>query len=188
MKKYRDLTEEEKVKYEYPNEEEMKDIMQFVLWAEKNIKKYELSETHCFSERLFTGGIMDILWIDNNDKLVAGDFKSSKDVFFSQFIQIGGYDIMLSENGGYTAEGEKMFELPRPIQAYCVAPFGQEDFNPIILDYVEEFKAAFRSSVHLHKLNKLFDQVKKDINQAQPNKSIEEPSAKLVTLNELLEA
>ena len=164
------------------------EVDEFIVWANKNVKQFLWSEVHSYSELLWTGGVADVGWLDMQDRVVAGDFKSSKDIFFSQFIQIGGYDIMLSENGGYTADGEKMFELPRPIQAYCVAPFGQEEFNPIVLDYVEEFKAAFRSSVHLYKLNKLFDQVKKDINKAQPNKTVEEPSARLVTLNELLEA
>ena len=90
---------------------------------------------------------------------------------------------MLSENGGYDAEGNKTFELPGPIQAYCIAPFGQEDFNPIILDYVEDFKAAFSSSVHLYKLNQLFDQVKNEINKANM-KAAEQP--KTATLAELL--
>lgn len=163
-----------------------KQLREFIEWSQKNVKKFLWSEVHSYSERLWTGGVADVGWLDMEDRVVAGDFKSSKDVFFSQFIQIGGYDIMLSENGGYTADGEKMFELPRPIQAYCVAPFGQEDFNPIVLDYVEDFKAAFRSSVHLHKLNKLFDQTKKEINKVQPIKAVEELSSKLVTLNELI--
>ena len=155
----------------------------FIKWADKNIKKFLWSEIHAYSETLFTGGIADVGWLDMQDRIVAGDFKSSKDVYFSQFIQVGGYDIMLSENGGYDAEGNKTFDLPGPIQAYCVAPFGQEDFNPIILDYVEDFKAAFKSSVHLHKLNKLFDQVKLEINKASMKAT--EPS-KTATLAELL--
>ena len=168
------------------------DILSFMFWSQQNVKQFLWSEAHSYSELLWTGGIADVGWLDMQDRIVAGDFKSSKDVFFSQFVQIGGYDIMLSENGGYTAEGDKIFELPGPIEAYCVAPFGQEEFNPIVLDYVEDFKAAFRSSVHSYKLNKLFDQVKKGINQAEPIKTVEEPkedgASKLVTLNELLEA
>src|SRR3990167_592442 len=155
----------------------------FCEWAKKNVKRFLWSEVHCFSEPLWTGGIGDTGWLDMQDRIIAGGFKSSKEVYFSQFIQVGGYDIMLSENGGYDAEGEKTFTLPGPIQAYCVAPFGQEDFNPIILDYVDDFRAAFKSSVHLHKLNKLFDQVKLEINKASMKAA--EPST-TATLAELL--
>jgi hypothetical protein len=142
------------------------DIIPFISWSQKNVKKFLWSEIHSYSEVLWTGGIADVGWEDMNGRIVAGDFKSSKDVFFSQFIQIGGYDTMLSENGGYTANGEKVFDLPGPIEAYCVAPFGQEDFNPITLDYVDDFKEAFKSSVHLHKLDKLFNKIKNELNKA----------------------
>jgi len=159
------------------------DILPFISWSQKNIKKFLWSEIHSYSETLWTGGIADVGWLDMQDRVVAGDFKSSKDVFFSQFLQIAGYDIMLAENGGYDAEGNKTFELPRPIEAYCVAPFGQEEFSPITLDYVDDFRAAFKSCVHLHKLNELFTKVKNEINKASMKAS---GQPKTGTLAELL--
>lgn len=182
MKLYNELTEEEKKKYDYPVQEEMDTIMPFVLWAEKNIRKFLWSEVHTYSDELWTGGVADVGWEDLQGRVVAGDFKSSKDVFFSQFLQVAGYDIMLSENGGHNAEGEKTFTLERPVEAYCVAPFGQEEFDPIIMDYVEEFRSAFRATVHLYKLNQLFKKVK----QSRVIKPVEGP--KTGTLAELLAA
>ena len=154
----------------------------FCEWAKKNVKKFLWSEIHTYSEELWAGGIADVGWEDLQGRVVAGDFKSSKDIYFSQFLQVAGYDIMLSESGGLTAEGEKIFTLERPIEAYCVAPFGQDDFDPIILDHVEDFKAAFKSSVHLYKLNQLFSEIKK----SRLNRFVEGP--KTGTLAQLLAA
>jgi hypothetical protein len=51
--------------------------------------------------------------VELNDGTIAViDFKSSKDAYPEQFWQCAGYDILVSENGGYTAEGEKLFDPP----------------------------------------------------------------------------
>lgn len=160
-------------------------ITLFIEWSKKNVKKFLWSEVHSYSRELWTGGVADVGWINYEDKIVAGDFKSAKDIYFSYFLQVAGYDTMLSENGGYDAEGNKIFELPGPIEAYCVAPFGQEEFNPITLDYVDDFRAAFKSCVHLYKLNQLFDKVKNEINKAN---MIATDQSKTGTLAELLAA
>ena len=155
-------------------------IQVFIDWAQVHIKRFLWSEVHTYSKELWTGGVADVGWEDLQGRVVAGDFKSSKDVFFSQFLQVAGYDTMLSESGGYDADGNKTFTLKRPIEAYCVAPFGQDEFDPIIMDYVEEFRSAFKSCTHIHKLNELFKKVK----QSRPIKPAEEP--KTGTLAELL--
>ena len=168
-----------------PIAEPIEGIELFTDWARSNVKTFLWSEMHTYSEVLWTGGVADVGWLDHEDRVVAGDFKSAKDVWFSHFIQLAGYNIMLEESGGYTAEGEKIFDLPKPAERYCIAAFGKEVFDPIILDYVDDFKAAFKSSVHLYKLSKLFDKVKLEINKASMKAA--EPS-KTATLAELLAA
>lgn len=135
---------------------ENKSVSEFTDWAIKNIKKFLWSEVHGFSLEHWTGGIADVGWIDKEGRVIAGDFKSSKDAYLDQFIQIGGYDLMLSENGGFTAEGEKIFTLPSPIQGYCVIPFGQKVLEPILKYDVDGFRAGFKNALGLHKLNQLF--------------------------------
>jgi hypothetical protein len=54
--------------------------------------------------------------------MVIIDFKSSKEAYVSQFIQIGGYDIAASENGIFDAQGNFLLKLERPIDGYIVFP------------------------------------------------------------------
>lgn len=130
-----------------------KPIAPFMDWAMINIKKFLWSEIYCYSLELWTGGIGDVGWESNEGKIVAGDFKSSKVPYLDHWVQIGGYDLEISENGGYTAEGEKIFTLPKPVDAYCVIPFGAEKFEPIFRYNVEEYKNGFKAALLLHKLN-----------------------------------
>lgn len=131
---------------------QFEEIQEFVDWAHDNIKKFLWSEIYGYSREMWTGGIADVGWIDMKDKIVAGDFKSSKEAYFDQYIQIGGYDLMLTENGGFDDSGNKIFELSGLIERYCVIPFGQEILNPQFIEDVQAYKMAFKSAVHLYKL------------------------------------
>jgi len=146
------------------------EIVSFIEFSIKNIKKFLWSEVHGYSEKLWTGGIADVGWLDLEDRIVGADFKSSKDAYFDQFIQCAGYDIMLSENGGFTDQGKKIFELPGKIVRYCIVPFGQAELRPVFSDEltdsdgnllnisVDDFKDGFRFATSLYKLSKLFNQ------------------------------
>lgn len=98
----------------------------FVDWAILNVKKFLWSEVHCFSKELWLGGISDCGFEDNDGKIAILDFKSSKDVYLSQFWQCAGYAIQLEENGGFTPEGEQLFKLDKAIDYVAVLPFGME--------------------------------------------------------------
>lgn len=98
----------------------------FVDWAITNVKKFLWSEVHCFSKELWLGGISDCGFEDNDGKIAILDFKSSKDVYLSQFWQCAGYAIQLEENGGFTPEGEQLFKLDKAIDYVAVLPFGME--------------------------------------------------------------
>jgi hypothetical protein len=129
-------------------------------WAQENVKQFLWSEINGYSEELWTGGIADVGWQDPQDLIIAGDFKSGGP-YFDQFVQIGGYDLMLSENGGLTADGDKVFELPGRIAGYCVLPFGPEKFAPRYEYNVEAYREGFRAAVHLSKLQIAYEGVSK---------------------------
>lgn len=135
-----------------PHGEADPSIQEFADWAQKNIKRFLWSEMHCYSLDLWTGGIADVGWESNDGRIVAADFKSSKAAYFDQFIQIAGYDMEISENGGFTANGERIYQLEKPIDAYCVVPFGAETLTPEFRYNVQEYRDGFRAALTLHKL------------------------------------
>ncbi len=95
----------------------------FAEWAIANVKQFIWSEANCYSETLWVGGISDVGCILKDGKTAIIDFKSSKEAYFSQFVQIAGYAQQIEENGLYTADGERT-GLPQKIDALIVFPFG----------------------------------------------------------------
>lgn len=144
------ITENKGIPLAHDTEEE-KGISDFKDWAMKNIKKFLWSELHCFNEELWTGGIADVGWEDMQGRIIAGDFKSSKEAYFDQVVQIAGYDLEITHSGGLTPNGDKIFDLPQPIMGYCVIPFGGETLNPEMFWDVERYKKDFVSATSLHK-------------------------------------
>lgn len=126
-------------------------IKPFIDWAEKNVKRFLWSEIYCYSEKYWLGGISDCAFEDNEGKKAIIDFKSSKEAYLSQFLQIAGYSIQLSENGGFTSEGENV--LP-PIETdyYVVWAFGAEKQEPAINYNVKQLREAFLSALNLYKV------------------------------------
>jgi hypothetical protein len=127
-------------------------IIPFITWTEENVDKFLWSEMHGFSDKLWVGGISDVGVKLKNGKVGIIDFKSSKDSYDSQFIQCAGYDILVSENGGYTEDGKKVFQLDEPIEFYAVVPFGSPKFKVDFRYNVEELREGFKSCVQLYKL------------------------------------
>ena len=90
---------------------DIRHIAEFAKWAEG--KKFIQSEVHVYSEKLWLGGIVDLVFEENGD-LYLGDIKTSKSFYESQFIQMGLYDVQQMENGFFNPEGVKVGE---PIKA-----------------------------------------------------------------------
>lgn len=124
-----------------------KSVVEFADWSMKNVKKFLWSELHAYNEELWCGGIADVGWIDTEDRVIAGDFKSSRGSYFDQFVQIAGYDLEISHSGGLNKEGDVIFTLPKPIEGYCVIPFGSEPLVPEFVYALEGYKATFRALV-----------------------------------------
>lgn len=124
----------------------------FADWAVKNVKRFIASEAYCYSEALWTGGIVDLVYEDVSGKLVIMDFKSSKDAYLSQFFQDAGYDIALSENGVLDKDGNLICKLERSADAYAVFPFGMEQPEPQFHYDTKGAQEGFKAAVVLHRL------------------------------------
>jgi hypothetical protein len=128
------------------------EVQTFFLWAEANVSQFLWSEAHCYSERLWTGGICDFGAILKDRTVAAGDFKSSREAYFDQFIQVGGYARQIKESGLWTSEGAPISTGIRhiPIGALIIFPFGGTE-GPTIQTNVEGYMTAFEGCVALHK-------------------------------------
>lgn len=153
-------------------------ITPFIEWADKNVKKFLVSEGNCYSERLWVGGITDCIAELNNGELAIIDFKSSKEAYKSQFIQAAGYAIQIEENGVCDQTGQHCKRLPettcpeclgedrkdcnfckdhsgrieKKISQLIIVPFGSPRPAPVVMRGVEEFKKAFEAAVVLYRL------------------------------------
>ena len=64
---------------------------------------------------------------------------------------MGGYNIILSKNGGFTRNGEKLFTLDKPITQHIVFPFGAEKVEAVVDRDVEGHKKAFLACLVLYR-------------------------------------
>ncbi len=132
-----------------------KRIDPFIEWTEKNVKKFLWSEIYTYDLDMFTGGQSDAGAELNSGEVAVIDFKSHKEAYFSDLVQIGGYDLMITKNGGYTKEGDKIFTLEKPITQHIVVPFGAKEPYPIVFRDVESNKNAFKAALTIYReLNK----------------------------------
>lgn len=127
-------------------------VLLFAQWSVENVKRFIWSEMNCYSKEYHLGGITDCGFEDKEGRYGIIDFKSAKVAYDSHFIQIGGYDIQVSENGGFTANGVKTFTLDKPIEYYVVFPFGIKNMIPQYRYNVKQLKEAFIHCLELHKL------------------------------------
>jgi hypothetical protein len=128
-----------------------KRLENFIDWSVKEVDKFIWSEIHCYSEGMWVGGISDVGVQLKDGRVGIIDFKSSRDSFDSQFIQVAGYDLQITENGGFTKNGVKIFTLPKPITFYGIIPFGAEEFKVDIRGDVDTLKECFRACVTLYR-------------------------------------
>ena len=91
-------------------------VERFATWGRG--KNFVYSEIHCYSEKLWLGGIMDFVYREE-DKFYIGDTKTSKSIYPDNFIQMGLYDYQQTENGFYSPQGLKIGESV-PISGYTV--------------------------------------------------------------------
>lgn len=151
---------EKYVKHTMLNEEIFFDdqIKPFVEWSKQEVKRFLFSEIHTYSEKHWLGGVVDIGIELNSGEYGIIDIKSSDKAYNSQFWQIGGYDIQLTESGGFDKDGNLIFKLDRPITKHIVIPFRSDPVLPVIRDNVDRNKECFLSAMTLYKEENPFTQ------------------------------
>lgn len=127
-------------------------IKPFIEWTEQNVKRFISSEGHVFSTRMWTGGITDCVCELNDGRFGIIDFKSSKEAYISQFLQIAGYDIQITENGIFSPEGVQTWKAERPFDFYAVVPFGAPKFTVEFRNDTEVLKEGFEAMLKLYKI------------------------------------
>jgi len=141
-----------------PDVEYEERINPFIEWTLKNVDKFLWSEMHSYSEKNWVGGISDVGVKLKNGQIGIIDFKSAKDAYDSHFFQIAGYDIEISENGGFDKDGNKTFTLDKPFNFYMVVPFGAKVVKPIFNSdlglTVENCRDGFLACLIINKIRK----------------------------------
>lgn len=129
----------------------------FSIWATTNVHRFLWSEAHCYSDRLWVGGISDAGAQMNDSKLAVIDFKSSKDAYYDQYVQAAGYALQIEEHGLFDPNGNAIEVLPiYHFDVLYVVPFGAEDPTPQPHFDVEGRKADFEAAVRLYKSSQIF--------------------------------
>lgn len=125
-------------------------VGQFSAWAMENVDKFIFAEKYVYSEKLWTGGIVDCLASLKSGEIALVDFKSSKEAYFNQIVQAGGYALQLAENGAHEADGTP-FDAPKEVQTLIIFPFGAKTMEPKIIKAVSEYSRNFEIVVELYK-------------------------------------
>ena len=114
-------------------------VQKFIDWAVANKVKFLESEKHVFSEKLWIGGILDMVIELDGKKLIA-DVKTSSGIYNEAFFQMGAYDLCLEEMG------EK-------IDGYLVINLKKTgEFDLKIAENREINRQAFLSALSLYKI------------------------------------
>ncbi len=123
----------------------------FIQWTTENVKRFLWSEGNTFSEKMWTGGISDVGMELHSGKYAILDFKSTKEAYRNQFIQIAGYDLQISESGIVDVNGNHLYSLEQPISEYYIFAFGGT--NPKCYPYFDMVGArkAFVNCLELYK-------------------------------------
>ncbi len=132
-----------------------REVAIFSEWACANVREFLWSEAHCYSERLWTGGISDVGAILRDGTFAIIDFKSAKEAYYGYFVQMGGYATAIIENGLLTADGATVhsgwnLQAPNRFGAFIVFPFGAADVKPDIRTSTAAFERNFESAVDLY--------------------------------------
>jgi len=127
-------------------------IKPFIEWSKENVKKFIASEAHCYSKELWVGGIVDAVVELNDGTLAVIDFKSSKAVYITHYIQTSLYAIEIDENGLFSSDGEHQMKLDKKIGALIVVAFGAEVVKPEIRTQIDKYKKGAEAAVLLYRL------------------------------------
>lgn len=131
-------------------------VNKFARWAQLNIEKFLFAEGHTYSEEHWVGGIVDCGALMKDGRMAILDFKSSKEVYYSQMVQVAGYAVQVEEKGIFNAQGTQLLP-PMKIDELVVVALGNEEIKTRAAQNVEGFKTAFIGALENYKLSKSFE-------------------------------
>lgn len=113
----------------------------FKQWVKDNKVEFLESEKHVWSEKLWIGGIVDVVFTMDGKKYI-GDIKTSKKIYNEAFFQMAAYDLCLQDMGQHgDVEGYVVINLKKD---------GTIDF--MRADNMDVNRQAFLAALELHKI------------------------------------
>lgn len=91
---------------------ENKSVQNFIDWAMENKVKFLESEKRVYSEKLWIGGILDMVF-EMDGKKYIGDIKTSSGIYNEHFFQMAAYELCLEEMGVKDIEGYIVINLKK---------------------------------------------------------------------------
>lgn len=148
---------------QYESEQVEKMVKKFIEWSEQNKVKFLLSEQVLYSEKHFYAGTVDLL-IEIDSKKYIADLKTAKDIYQTNFIQMGGYHIALEELGKVKdLEGYIVINIPKELDKD-----GNAKIKTETVTLWAEYRNAFMHCLALYRfLNKKASSKDKAIKKAK---------------------
>jgi hypothetical protein len=116
-------------------------LLSFFEWEKKHEIKLVFSEKDFISEEMKFGGCIDILaYVDGILELI--DLKTGKAIYDNYFVQLAGYDMLLSE-AGYKVINRRILNIPRA-EDECFVEKIESDSKMII------YKNIFKSLLNVY--------------------------------------
>ena len=116
-------------------------VQNFITWAKENKVKFLESEKHLYSEKLWVGGISDMVF-EMNGKKYIGDVKTSSAIYNEAFFQMGAYNLCLEEMGEH-----------KDVEGYLVINLKKDGTMSLKMAVDMEInKNAFLSALSLYKI------------------------------------
>ena len=113
----------------------------FMNWVKENKVVFLESEKHVWSEKLWIGGILDLVFTMDGKKYI-GDIKTANAIYNEAFFQMGAYNLCLEEMGEHKeVEGYVVINLKKD---------GNIDFKKA--DNMQINREAFLSALSLYKI------------------------------------
>ena len=131
-------------------------VKTFAKWAHLNIEKFLFSEGNTYSEKYWVGGIVDAGCKMKDGRTALLDFKSSKDAYYSQMVQVAGYALQVEETGIVTDMGVSILPSTE-INEIVVVAFGSDEIKTRAAQNIKDFKTAFIGCLENYKLSKAFE-------------------------------
>ena len=129
-------------------------INKFIDWAVENVEKFLFAECYCYSEVMWMGGKFDLIFTGKDGKTYIGDYKSAKESYHKNWVQMALYDKQIIENGVLDKEGNRVDTWTEKegeenklkggviINGYALFPFGGKIVPDYRFNCMDYWKAA----------------------------------------------